>query len=67
LRYNDFVIVGPKSDPAHIASDKNVVAALKKIAAAKAPFVLREQDASQDEAGCGLLGQSSFKELKRRT
>src|SRR6516225_2021698 len=28
VMYNDFVIVGPKSDPAHIAGDKDVAEAL---------------------------------------
>jgi tungstate transport system substrate-binding protein len=37
---NDFVIVGPKADPAG-AKGKDVVAALSKIAAAGAPFVSR--------------------------
>lgn len=37
---NDFVIVGPKADPAK-AAGKDVIAALKKIAAAKAPFASR--------------------------
>src|SRR3954467_14125734 len=41
VMYNDFVIVGPKSDPAHIAGDKDVVDAFRKIAAAKPPFVSR--------------------------
>jgi tungstate transport system substrate-binding protein len=41
VMYNDFVIVGPKSDPAHIAGDKDVADALRKIATAKAPFVSR--------------------------
>jgi tungstate transport system substrate-binding protein len=41
VMYNDFVIVGPKADPAHIAGDKDVVDALRKIAAAKAPFISR--------------------------
>ncbi|MGX4770159.1 extracellular solute-binding protein [Bradyrhizobium guangdongense] len=41
VMYNDFVIVGPKSDPAHIAGDKDVADALRKIAAAKAPFISR--------------------------
>ena len=40
VMYNDFVIVGPKSDPAN-AKGSDVVAALKKIAAAKAPFASR--------------------------
>jgi tungstate transport system substrate-binding protein len=41
VMYNDFVIVGPKSDPARIAGGKDVLGALKKIEAAKAPFVSR--------------------------
>ena len=41
VMYNDFVIIGPKADPAHIAGDKDVVDALRKIAAAKAPFISR--------------------------
>jgi len=41
VMYNDFIIVGPKSDPAKIAGGKDVLAALKKIEAAKAPFVSR--------------------------
>jgi tungstate transport system substrate-binding protein len=41
VMYNDFVLVGPKSDPAKVAGGKDVAAALKAIAAAKAPFVSR--------------------------
>lgn len=41
VMYNDFVIVGPKSDPAKIAGGKDVADALRKIAAAKAPFISR--------------------------
>lgn len=41
VMYNDFVIVGPKSDPAKIGGTKDVVAAYQKIAAAKAPFASR--------------------------
>ena len=41
VMYNDFVIIGPKSDPAKIASLKSAVAALKAIENAKAPFVSR--------------------------
>jgi tungstate transport system substrate-binding protein len=40
VMYNDFVIVGPKSDPAG-AKGNDVIAALKKIAAAQAPFTSR--------------------------
>jgi len=41
VMYNDFVIIGPKSDPAKVAGGKDAAAALKKIADAKAPFVSR--------------------------
>jgi len=41
VMYNDFVIVGPKSDPAKIAGTKDVAAALKKISADKIPFTSR--------------------------
>jgi tungstate transport system substrate-binding protein len=40
VMYNDFVIVGPKADPAHIAG-KDVMAAFRGIAAAKAAFISR--------------------------
>ena len=40
IMYNDFVVVGPKSDPAG-AAGKDIQAALRRIAAAKAPFVSR--------------------------
>src|SRR5882724_8873983 len=41
VMYNDFVLVGPKSDPARIGGGKDILAALKKIQAAQAPFVSR--------------------------
>jgi len=41
VMYNDFVLIGPKSDPAKVAGGKDVAAALKAVAAAKAPFVSR--------------------------
>src|SRR5579885_1956210 len=34
VMYNDFVVIGPKSDPAKIAGSKDVLEAFKKIAAA---------------------------------
>jgi len=41
VMYNDFVLVGPKSDPAKIGGTKDIVAALQKIKAASAPFASR--------------------------
>jgi tungstate transport system substrate-binding protein len=44
VMYNDFVLIGPKSDPAGISGGKDIVAALKAIKAIKdkgAPFISR--------------------------
>ena len=41
IAWNDFVIVGPSNDPAHILGGKDSVTALKAIASASAPFVSR--------------------------
>jgi tungstate transport system substrate-binding protein len=41
VMYNDFVLVGPKSDPAKVAGTKDIVAALQKISAARALFASR--------------------------
>ncbi len=40
VMYNDFVVVGPSGDPAHVRG-KDVLAAFAKIAAEKAPFISR--------------------------
>jgi tungstate transport system substrate-binding protein len=60
VMYNDFVIVGPKSDPAHIAGDKDVVDALRKVAAAQAPFISRGDHSGTHEAELRLWQQASI-------
>jgi tungstate transport system substrate-binding protein len=60
VMYNDFVIVGPKSDPAHIAGDKDVVDALRKIAAAKAPFISRGDHSGTHEAELRLWKEAGI-------
>lgn len=40
VMYNDFVLIGPKADPARLKG-KDIVEALKKLSAANAPFVSR--------------------------
>jgi tungstate transport system substrate-binding protein len=44
VMYNDFIIVGPSSDPAGVSGGKDAAAALKQIAASKAPFASRGDD-----------------------
>jgi len=41
VMYNDFVLIGPATDPAGVKGGKDIVAALKAIEAKHAPFVSR--------------------------
>ena len=41
VMYNDFVLIGPKADPAKVGGGRDIVEAFKKIEAAKAAFVSR--------------------------
>lgn len=44
VMHNDFIILGPKNDPAGISGMKDAVGALKKIAASGAMFISRGDD-----------------------
>jgi tungstate transport system substrate-binding protein len=54
VMYNDYVIVGPRSDPADIAGLADPVAALTRIAEAAAPFVSRGDDSGTHNAEIAL-------------
>lgn len=41
VMYNDFILIGPKADPAGIAGSKDIAAALRSVAEKGAPFVSR--------------------------
>ena len=41
VMYNDFVLIGPKSDPAKVGGGKDIQAAFQKISTVQAPFVSR--------------------------
>jgi len=41
VMYNDFVVIGPKADPAKIGGGKDTLEAFRKIRSAQAPFVSR--------------------------
>lgn len=41
VMYNDFVLIGPKSDPAKVAGGKDILEALRKVKSAGTPFVSR--------------------------
>jgi tungstate transport system substrate-binding protein len=48
IAWNDFVIVGPDADPARISGMRDVIAALKAIYTARAPFVSRGDKSGTD-------------------
>jgi tungstate transport system substrate-binding protein len=54
VMYNDYVIVGPASDPAGIKGDKDVVDAMGKIASAETPFASRGDDSGTHKAELAL-------------
>ena len=54
VMYNDFVLIGPKADPAGIAGTKDIAAALVKIAEKGAPFVSRGDKSGTHSAELAL-------------
>ena len=71
VMYNDFVLIGPKSDPAKIGGGKDIQVALQKISAAQAPFISRGDKSGTHAAelrywkGAGITmapGSSWYKE-----
>jgi tungstate transport system substrate-binding protein len=50
VMYNDFILVGPRNDPVHVGGMKDIDEALRKIAAARAPFVARGDDSGTSKA-----------------
>lgn len=54
VMYNDFIIVGPPSDPAKIKGEKSASVAFKKIAEAGAPFASRADNSGTHKAELDL-------------
>lgn len=57
VMYNDFVIVGPKNDPANIKESKDAVDALRIIAASKSPFISRGDDSGTHKKEMSLWAE----------
>lgn len=66
VMYNDFVLIGPKSDPAGIAG-KPVVQAIKTIAAKKQPLVSRADKSGTHSAELKLLGEAGVKNFDKES
>ncbi|MGL4323760.1 MAG: extracellular solute-binding protein [Beijerinckiaceae bacterium] len=54
VMYNDFVLIGPKADPAGITGSQDIAAALKAIAEKQAPFVSRGDKSGTHSAELAL-------------
>lgn len=54
VMYNDFVVIGPKRDPAKVAGMKEAAAALKQIAASKSLFDSRGDNSGTHKAELAL-------------
>ena len=48
VAWNDFIVIGPRADPAHIAGERDAVAAFATIAETGAPFVSRGDKSGTD-------------------
>jgi tungstate transport system substrate-binding protein len=60
VMYNDFVLIGPKSDPAGIKGSHDIAAALKAIRAKAAPFVSRGDKSGTHSAELALWKQADI-------
>jgi tungstate transport system substrate-binding protein len=60
VMYNDFVLIGPKSDPAGIKGSTDVAAALSAIHAKASPFVSRGDRSGTHAAEVGLWKQAGI-------
>ena len=60
VMYNDFVLIGPKADPAKVAGGKDILEALRKIKGAAAAFVSRGDRSGTHMAEVALWKQSGI-------
>ncbi|MBD1556881.1 solute-binding protein [Vibrio sp. S9_S30] len=60
LMYNDFVVVGPKSDPAGVYGGDDVAHAFQKIASTESTFVSRGDDSGTHKKELSLWAQSTI-------
>ena len=61
VAHNDFILVGPKGDPAHVKDTKSAAEAVKKIAEAQALFISRGDDSGTHRKELSLWKASNVK------
>lgn len=60
IMYNDFVFIGPKNDPAHLAEAGSAVDAMQSIAVVKALFVSRGDDSGTNKKELSLWAEAGL-------
>jgi tungstate transport system substrate-binding protein len=60
VMHNDFLVVGPEEDPAHIKNTPQALDALEKIADAKAPFVSRGDNSGTQQLELSLWQKANI-------
>jgi tungstate transport system substrate-binding protein len=60
VMHNDFLIVGPAEDPARVKDDTSALDAMKRIAAAGAPFVSRADNSGTNQFELGIWQQANI-------
>jgi len=66
VMYNDFILVGPKSDPAKVSGGRDIVGALQKIRKAQAPFASRGDNSGTHFAEIALWTAAGVDIAKER-
>ncbi len=61
VMFNDFVILGPKDDPADIAGMKDAIAAYKKIAESKSEFISRGDDSGTNKKELSIWTKAAIR------
>jgi len=66
VMYNDFVLIGPKSDPAGIKGTKDIVAALKTLKDKGLPFISRGDRSGTHQAELALWNEADIDIAKEK-
>ena len=66
VMYNDFVLIGPKIDPANVAGGRDIVAAFKKVQAAQVQFVSRGDKSGTNAAELRLWKRAAIDPIAGR-
>ena len=66
IMYNDFVLIGPKNDPAGIAHAQTATEALQKIAATAQKFVSRGDDSGTHKKELSLWNDTGLGDVSRQ-